>query len=199
MNLLGWKTLLLFIVDVSIISTERACASTARLIHSHTVLLSCCSRSASDSILCALFDPYIPFHNHSVINVQIVLPLSSVYPHGLMEMQCPPKSTHLEIIVPLCLRGAAQVLLFFHFSDAFRISGKLPPMRLSAVALALLCGKLLCSASRCAPEWNLWIKYSHMDDNLMGYHPIDFLIFGLIESWTIDLSHRLKMCFVAWL
>lgn len=75
------------------------------------------------------------------------------------------KALIFEVIVPLCLQGAAQVLLFFfHFPDMFRISGKLPPILLTAIRLAWLSDRHL--------DWKLWIENSSEDDFLMEYHAI---------------------------
>lgn len=179
-------------------STALACASTASGRHTLDVLLYCFNESSSDSILCSLFGLNIPFHNHPVIKVQIVLPrLQSIY-MSWWECSVFLKAVIFEVIVHLCLQGATQVLLFFfNFPDMFRISGKLPPLLLTAVCLALLHGKHSCAASR----WCLCSRVKSMDlvqlqgllfDGITSYS--FFFFFGLRKSCAFDLSSAWKRC-----
>lgn len=170
----------------------------------HNVLLYCCNESSSDSILCSLFGLYIPFCNHPVIKVQIVLPCLLSIPMAWWECGVFLKALIFEVIVPLCLQGAAQVVLFFfHFPDMFRISGKLPPVLLTAICLAWLHDKCSCSASWCRLCFGLksrhWgQQWGWVSDEISCY---SFVIVGSIKSCAIDLPSTTKWnsVFVVWL
>lgn len=136
------------------------------------------------------FGLYIPFHNLPVIKVQIVLPRLLSIRMAWWECSVFLKALIFEVIVILCLRGAAQVLLFsFHFPDMFRVSGKLPPVPLMAVCLALLHGRHSRSGSRCCLRF--WVKsvdleqlHGLLSDWMSSY---SFLIFGLKAAPFISL------------
>ena len=176
-------------------------------LNSQTATLTlCCHNAAMKALL-------IPFHVHflafisvfvstPVIKVQIVLP--RLLSHHMAWWECGVllKALIFEVIVPPCLQGAAQVLLFFfHFPDMFRISGKLPPAPLTAICLPWLLGSplvfcslkcRLCFGVECAERVQ---RYGWLFDGLSCY---SFVIVGLIKElwhWS-PIKHR--ACDVTW-
>lgn len=89
-------------------------------------------------------------------------------------------------MAPLCLQGAVQVLLFFfHFPDMFWVSGKLPPIILTALCLARLLHDVV------------WLK--SVDRGQTGsrdelFLRCSFVIFGMMKSCATDLPPEAEPC-----
>lgn len=135
------------------------------------MLIMCCYIAAVKALLIPFyvqcFALYIPFHNHQVIKVQIVL--SSLLPIHMAgrEWRIFLKAFIFQVIAPLCLQGAVQVLLFFHFPDMFWVSGKLPPIILTAICLAPCFLMLPLFLTEICGSWT-----DSRDEFLMGYHAV---------------------------
>lgn len=152
----------------------------------------CCYIAAVKALLipfCApLFALYIPFHSHLVIKVQIVLPsLLPIHMAG-SEWRIFLKAFIFQVIAPLCLQGAVQVLLFFfHFPDMFWVSGKLPPIILTAICLA----RLLPDVASVS-DWSVWLVDRQSGWVFDGISRCSFVIFGLMKSCAVDLPSDAK-------